>query len=162
MNSDFKDLLCCLNEFKVRYLVIGGYAVVIHSEPRYTKDLDIWVDATTKNASALLKALKEFGAPTNSIIEEDISKPGTVFIFGIEPNRVDIINKIKGANFSSAFQRRIKAKVDDLEFNCISLKDLIHIKKIAGRIQDRLDVEKLEHVNKSQQKRTSKNYNRRK
>ncbi len=143
MNSDFKDLLQCLNESNVRYLVIGGYAVSIHAEPRYTKDLDLWVEASKTNASRLIKALDSFGAPTNSIVEADFAKPGTLFIFGIEPNRVDILNQIKGASFAKAYERRIESEVDDLSFHCIALTDLIRVKKLAGRPQDLADIENL-------------------
>ena len=76
MNSDFRDLLRIFNAGKVRYLVVGGYAVMKYAEPRYTKDLDLWIDATPKNARAVFKALKEFGAPLANLTEADFSREG--------------------------------------------------------------------------------------
>ena len=143
MNSDLIELLQCLSEFKVRYLLIGGHAVGVHSEPRYTKDLDIWIEASKANAKRLIAALNKFGAPTNSIAERDFAKPGTLFIFGIEPNRVDVLNQIKGAQFKSAFSRRLTIELQGVLINCISLPDLIHLKKLANRPQDRADLVKL-------------------
>ena len=143
MNSDLIELLQCLSEFKVRYLLIGGHAVGVHSEPRYTKDLDIWVEASKLNAKKLISALTMFGAPTNSIVAADFAKPGTLFIFGIEPNRVDILNHIKGAQFKVAYARRLVIQLEGASVNCISLPDLIHLKKLANRPQDRQDLKKL-------------------
>lgn len=143
MNSDFKDLLCCLNAHKVRYLVIGGYAVSIHTEPRYTKDLDIWVEPTLANSRRLVKALLEFGAPVDSLTQDDFAKPDTLFIFGIPPARVDILNHIKGAQFSAMFTRRVSIELDDFAFHCISATDLIRLKEIANRPQDRIDIRAL-------------------
>lgn len=62
INSDYKRLSSIFNEAGVRYLIVGGYAVMVHSEPRYTKDLDIWVDRSEANARVLYKALALFGA----------------------------------------------------------------------------------------------------
>ena len=77
MNSDFKDLLSGFNVHEVRYLVVGGYAVMNFTEPRYTKDLDLWVEASAENASAVYAALGEFGAPLNDIFPEDFTREGT-------------------------------------------------------------------------------------
>ena len=138
MNSDLIELLSLLNEFKVKYLVIGGQAVILYSEPRYTKDLDIWVEATKTNAKKLVKVLKDFGAPSNSISEDDFSKPGTIFIFGIEPNRVDILTKVKGATFAPCYKNKTVVKVDGVKICFVSIEDLIKIKKATNRSQDRL------------------------
>ncbi len=96
MYQDYLDLLQCLNDNKVKYLVIGGYAVIQYAEPRYTKDIDIWVEASTANAKKVLKALSKFGAPISNLTEEELSTPGLVYIFGVAPVRVDILNRVKG------------------------------------------------------------------
>ncbi len=85
MNSDFKDLLRVFNEHKVRYLVVGGYAVIKYTEPRYTKDLDVWIQATLKNARAVFAALREFGAPLTNITSADFAKEGSVYQIGRPP-----------------------------------------------------------------------------
>jgi hypothetical protein len=79
INSDFKDLLRSLNAAGIRYLIVGGYAVMVHTEPRYTKDLDIWIDRDDQNARSLLRALAEFGAPTASVTPADLIEPDVFF-----------------------------------------------------------------------------------
>src|SRR4051794_1047335 len=76
INSDFKDLLRSVNAAGIRYLIVGGYAVMVHTEPRYTNDLDIWIDRDEQNARALLRALAEFGAPIGEVKPADPSGPG--------------------------------------------------------------------------------------
>lgn len=146
--QDFLELLHVLEKHKVKYAVIGGYAVGIHAEPRYTKDLDIIVDPTIKNGSALIKALGEFGAPISNLSKEEIAKPGLIYIFGIEPLRVDIINRIKGASVSEIIKRAKKFKIQDTKIIVVSIADLIKLKKIAGRPQDLADIEKLKKATK--------------
>jgi hypothetical protein len=63
MNSNFEDLLKLFNANRVEYLIVGGYAVMLYTEPRYTKDLDIWIAATSENAAKVYAALAAFGAP---------------------------------------------------------------------------------------------------
>jgi hypothetical protein len=91
MNSDFKELLSTFNAAKVRYLVVGGYAVMTYTEPRYTKDLDLWIEATPRNAWAVFRALKEFGAPLAGLSEADFSREGFFYQLGRPPARVDIL-----------------------------------------------------------------------
>ena len=143
MNSDLIELLQLLKDHKVRYLVIGGQAVILHAEPRFTKDTDLWVDPTPKNASRLFAALQDFGAPTDSITEEDLATPGTVFIFGLPPNRVDILTRVKGAQFDKCFDNRLGIKVKGVPVNFIALDDLIRVKKATARPQDLIDLENL-------------------
>lgn len=143
MNLDLIELLQLLKDHKVRYLIIGGQAVILHSEPRFTKDTDLWVDPSPKNASRLFAALQEFGAPTASITEEDLATPGTVFIFGLPPNRIDIMTRVKGAQFGKCFENRLGIKIKGVLVNFISLDDLIRVKKATARPQDLIDLEKL-------------------
>jgi hypothetical protein len=90
MNSDLIELLSSLNQYKVKFLIIGGYAFGVHAEPRYTKDLDIWVESTAANAKKVLKCLRDYGAPVSSLVEKNFVEPGFILIFGREPNRVDM------------------------------------------------------------------------
>jgi hypothetical protein len=99
MNSDFKELLKIFGREKVRYLIIGGYAVAKHSEPRYTKDLDIWISNSRENAERVYQALKEFGAPLANITVKDFTMPTLVFQIGIEPSRIDILMGLKELDF---------------------------------------------------------------
>jgi len=149
MLKDFLDLLRCLNEYKVKYLIIGGYAVSFYGEPRYTKDIDIFVLASSTNSKNLLKSLREFGAPCDNIKSSDFERPGTLFVFGIPPGRVDILNRVKGVVFENIYKSRTKAKLSGVRINYISLNDLIKTKKAAGRPQDLVDIQKLRQVLKN-------------
>jgi len=140
MEKNFLDLLRLLNDFKVKYLLIGGYAVGIHAEPRFTKDLDIWIEPSKSNAKKILLLLRQFGAPVDNLTEEDLATPGLIYIFGIPPQRVDLINKLKGANFRDCHKRKVKKRIGKLIVNVVSIADLIFLKKIAGRPQDKLDI----------------------
>jgi len=143
MNSDLIELLQLLNDRKVRYLVIGGQAVILHFVPRYTKDVNLWIEPTERNAARFFEALQEFGAPTSSITQDDLATPGTVFIFGLEPNRVDILTRVKGADFGASFKRRCSILFKGVKVNFISLEDLIRIKRATARPQDLLDLQNL-------------------
>lgn len=143
MYPDYLELLQCLNDNKVRYLIIGGYAVIQYSEPRYTKDLDIWVEASTSNAKRLLKALEKFRAPIDNLTVDELSKPGLVYVFGIPPLRVDIINRAKGSRFKTAWEKREKFDVGGVKANFVSKQILIRLKNALKRPQDLADLEKL-------------------
>jgi len=144
MNSDFRELLKIFGREKVKYLIIGGYAVAKHAEPRYTKDLDIWISNSGKNAERVFRALKQFGAPLNDITIEDFTVSSLVFQIGIEPSRIDILMGLKNLSFDDCWKRRTAAVIGEIEIYFISLDDLILNKQTAGRPQDLRDVEILE------------------
>jgi predicted nucleotidyltransferase len=146
MYPDFLELLRVLERHRVAYALIGGYAVGIHAEPRATKDLDIVVAPTLKNAKALLKALREFGAPIDNLSEQDLVKPGLLYVFGIPPLRVDILNRLKGVDVSQLIKRAKSIKLGRTTLRVIDIDDLIHVKTLAGRPQDRVDVKMLKKV----------------
>jgi hypothetical protein len=139
VNSDFKDLLRCFNEAGARYLVVGGYAVMEYTEPRYTKDLDLWVGTDKENAPRVYRALAEFGAPVTELTEDDFCEPDAFFQIGVAPVRVDIITTLSGPTFEEAWNRREVRTIDDLPVPFMSRNDLIQAKLAAGRRQDRAD-----------------------
>ncbi len=143
MNSDFKDLLRVFNGHKVRYLVVGGYAVIKYTEPRYTKDLDVWVEASSKNARAVFAALREFGAPLTNITAVDFAKEGSMYQIGRAPARVDVLTSIDGVRFADAWPNRVASDFGGIPAPVISLQDLITNKRTAGRPQDLVDVSHL-------------------
>jgi hypothetical protein len=106
VNSDFSDLLKLLDDNNARYLVVGGYAVVQYAEPRYTKDLDLWISSDPENAGVVFKALREFGAPLAGLTEADFAEEGYFFQMGVPPVRIDILMGIPGLDFDDAWQRR--------------------------------------------------------
>jgi hypothetical protein len=143
MNSDFKDLLRHFNALEVRYLVVGGYAVMKYTEPRFTKDLDLWIEASPKNARAVFKALREFGAPMANLTEADFANEGSCYQMGRPPTRVDILMSIEGVRFADAWRNRVKTDVDGVSVHVISRNHLITNKRALGRPQDLIDVENL-------------------
>jgi hypothetical protein len=143
VNSDFSDLLNLFNANHVKYLVIGGYAVIQYAEPRYTKDLDIWISVDNENAAAVYKSLKEFGAPLAELTEADFSEEGYFYQMGRPPIRVDILMGIPGMEFDKAWQNHVEVDFDDLIVKFISREDLIAAKKASGRPQDLIDADLL-------------------
>lgn len=146
MFDDFKELLSVLNACRVKYLVVGGYAVSYHAQPRATKDLDILIKPSAANSVALLNALKRFGAPIDGMSAQDFSGRGKFFRMGAPPIMVDILPEIAGVGFDAAWKRRVMVTVDavsKLKAPFISEKDLIAAKVAAGRPQDIADVDAL-------------------
>ena len=143
VSSDFKDLLSVFNAYHVRYLVVGGYAVVYYSEPRYTKDLDIWVSTDKDNAAAVFRALAAFGAPLAGLTEDDFAQEGYFYQMGVPPVRIDILMFVQGLTFEEAWRRHVETQFDGVPAKLISREDLITIKQAAGRPQDLIDVTNL-------------------
>ena len=143
VNSDFSDLLSLFNASRVRYMVIGGYAVVQHAEPRFTNDLDLWISTDTTNADAVYGALRDFGAPLSGLSAADFKEEGYFYQMGTPPSRVDILMGIPGVEFQAAWQRRVEVDFDGLLVSFISREDLILAKQAAGRPQDLIDLQAL-------------------
>ncbi len=149
MHSDLIDILRVFNLYKVEYLIIGGYAVIFHTEPRFTKDLDIFVRASQENARRVFQALRAFGAPLSGLTEKDFELEGYWYQIGASPVRVDVLMAIDGVKFEDAWARRVESTIGDARAPFISKEDLITTKKAAGRPQDLLDVDALlaSHLN---------------
>jgi hypothetical protein len=143
MNSDFKDLLRSLHECDVRYLVAGGYAVIHHSQPRYTKDIDIWLEPTSENARKLMRAFRVFGIPMVGVTEEDFATPGTQFNLGVAPCEIDFLTTIPGLEFESAWSNQVISSENDFPIYYLGKADLIRAKQTAGRLQDLADIDEL-------------------
>ena len=143
VNSDFSDLLQIFNDQNVKYLVIGGYAVVQYAEPRFTKDLDVLISTDIANAEAVYNSLREFGAPLAGLTSKDFSEEGFFFQVGVPPIRVDVLMGIPGVNFEDCWNRRVEVDFDGLKVVFISKNDLIASKRAAGRPQDLIDADLL-------------------
>lgn len=146
MNSDFKDLLIILNDCQVSYLVVGGYAFIHYVEPRYTKDIDLWVEPTSENALRLRAALLRFGGWVEGMTLEHFTTERTMFQIGLPPCRVDFLTSIPGLEFTSAFAAKKMASLEDFQVPFLSLADLITAKRTAGREQDLRDLVGLERA----------------
>ena len=143
VNSDFSDLLRIFNDHHVKYLVIGGYAVVQYVEPRFTKDLDVLISTDIANAEAVYNALHEFGAPLTDLTPKDFSEEGFFFQMGTPPVRVDVLMGIPGIQFEQCWNRRMEVDFNGLKVIFISKQDLIVSKRAAGRPQDMIDADLL-------------------
>lgn len=144
MNSDFRDLLFEFNAAEVRYLVVGGYAFFFHASPRFTKDLDLWVDATPENAAKVFEALRRFGAPLTELSVDDLARPGLTLQMGVPPNRIDVLTEISAVLFADAWEHRATGRYGDQLMWILSKADLILNKKSVGRSRDLEDVKELE------------------
>jgi hypothetical protein len=145
-HEDFRDFLNALNKADVRYILVGGYSVVLHGYSRTTGDMDIWMERTSENYERIIKAFQIFGMPLFDMTESNfLSHPiWDVFTFGTPPVAIDIMVKIEGLNFEDVFQKAVYFEDDDLKIRTINRNDLIAAKKIAGRAKDINDLENLE------------------
>ncbi len=143
MNQDFKEFLGLLNENRVEYLIVGGYAVAYYGHPRYTKDIDIWIKNSKENAHRLIQTLYQFGFEDVGIREDDFLDIEGIIQLGYPPNRIDIISGLKGVDFDISFARKTVGLIGDLKVFIISLEDLKSNKKATGRHQDLADLENL-------------------
>ena len=146
LKDDYKDMIKILLEENVKFILVGGIAVILYGHVRGTKDLDLWVYANSQNAPLLIKALAKFGAPMQGISVSDFELEGTVFQIGTEPIRIDIITRIAGLNFEEAMNNVNIMKIDGLQIPVISIEDLIKNKKASGRFQDLADAKVLEKI----------------
>jgi hypothetical protein len=156
MYPDLKELLSALNAHRVKYLIVGAYAVAIHAQPRATKDLDILIEADADNAKALFAALTQFGAPLQGLTSADFAEQGPFFRMGREPVGVDILTAIPGVEFGAAWPQRVEEVVDPvsgLKASFISREDLIAAKLASGRPQDLADVDAIRKAAESRKYR---------
>jgi len=143
-NRNWTELLSLFAAHKVRYLVVGGYAVMKYTEPRFTKDLDLWIALDAANAQAVFAALKEFGAPLAELTAADFQEEGQVYQMGRAPLRVDVLMSVDGLTFENAWPNRVETNLAGVKVPFISKSDLILAKRAAGRDQDLLDLKNLE------------------
>jgi hypothetical protein len=146
MFDDFKELLSAFNAHSVKYLIVGGYAVSFHAQPRATKDLDLFIQAEPANAKATYAALASFGAALVGITVDDLADPRKFMRFGREPIAIDILPGIDGVKFDEAWERRVEGVIDaknGLTAFFISKSDLISSKLAAGRLRDLADIEEI-------------------
>lgn len=151
-SKDFEELFASLNAHGVRALIVGGYAFAYHARPRYTKDIDVWIEPTFENAGCLLQALEEFGFGGLGLTTADFTEPGRFVQLGFPPNRIDILTSIPGVSFEEAWEHRVEDSFGDHPVAYLGLDDLLRNKMAAGRPQDLADVVVLKQLS---QKRRS-------
>jgi predicted nucleotidyltransferase len=141
--EDFKEFLRLLNEKKVDYLLIGGYAVGYYGYPSTTADMDIFVAINQNNAKKLKDVFIEFGMISNDLSVDLFLEPGNIVRMGLPPMRIEILNEIEGGDFEACYSNRNIVRIDDIMINLISLPDLKENKRKSNRYKDLDDLEHL-------------------
>lgn len=154
VEKDFEELLKYFNKHKVRYCIVGGFAVGFHGMPRYTKDMDILVEPAVENGERIIQAIKDFGFESLGLTKEDFNNKKQIVQLGQEPGRIDVITSIPGCSFKEIWANKKSGEYGLEKVYFIGFQDLMKNKKSAARPQDRVDVEKLEAIRKK--KRRSK------
>ena len=142
-SQDFKEFVELLIKNNAEYLIVGGFAVAIHGHPRYTGDLDIWINPTQQNAENIVKVVNAFGFASFQLTPEDFIKPGNVIQLGYPPFRIDILTEVDGVEFDDCFENRKQVTIGEMKVNFISYNDLMKNKKASGRPIDLDDIDNL-------------------
>jgi hypothetical protein len=140
LNQHFKDILLCLRNESVEFIVVGAYALAAHGYPRATGDIDIWINRSAENSKRTFRALDAFGAPLSELTPNAFTTANMVFQIGVEPSRIDILTGIDGVNFDDAWRNKVSTIVDDIVVDIISKADLLINKQAAGRDKDQSDI----------------------
>lgn len=143
VKKDFAELLELFNKHKVRYCIIGSFAVGFHAIPRYTKVMDILVDSNAENAKRILAALDEFGFGNLGLTVDDLSKSNGIIQLGHEPVRIDLLTSVSGCKFEEIWKNRRRGIYGQEKVSFAGLDQVIKMKKASNRYQDKADLEKL-------------------
>ena len=146
LNPDFRDLLACLRDASVEFIIVGAHALAAHGVPRATGDLDVLIRPDPANATRVFAALATFGAPlaAHGVVEADFCAPGTVYQLGLPPRRIDILTQISGVDFDQAWATRVDVVLDGAAVPVLGREALIANKRAAGRPKDLVDADLLE------------------
>jgi predicted nucleotidyltransferase len=144
LDKDFKEFLALLNQQEVEYLIVGGYAVAFHGHPRYTGDIDVWINPTHANGAKLIRAIEAFGFEVDPLKQIDFERETVAFHLGSPPVRIDIMNRISGMEFLDCYPGRIEMEIEGITIYYIGQQDLIANKRASGRQKDLGDIENLQ------------------
>jgi hypothetical protein len=144
-NDDFRDFLAALNLEKVKYILVGGYSVILHGYSRTTGDMDLWVERSEENYNRIKQAFFHFGMPVFDMTQENfLSHPNwDVFTFGTPPVAIDLMVQLKGLDFNNAYEKSVLFEDDGLTIRTIHKDDLIKAKLSANRPKDQDDLANL-------------------
>jgi hypothetical protein len=142
--NDFKELLALLNSHKVKYIIVGAYALALHGHPRFTGDLDIYVKPDPQNASQILATLTEFGFGSLGLEEKDFTQSHQVIQLGMPPVRIDLLTSLTGLTWDEAVSGQHKGELDGIPVSFLGKPEYIRNKKALGRHKDIADAETLE------------------
>jgi len=143
LSSDYEDLFSILNASKIKYLVVGAHAVMFYSEPRFTKDLDVWIPVGLNDPTRVYEALKAYGAPLTGLAPENFQDAKMILQIGVAPVRVDILGGLPGTTAEEAWRHRRRSRYGKTPIFILGFAELIKAKKATGRPQDKLDLRTL-------------------
>ncbi|RYD80149.1 MAG: hypothetical protein EOP55_03010, partial [Sphingobacteriales bacterium] len=137
-NDDFREFIQALNQNNVKYILVGGYSVILHGYSRTTGDMDIWVERTEENYKKIFNAFYQFGMPVFDMTKENfLNHPDwEVFSFGRPPTSIDLMIMVKGLNFEECYTNAVFFEEDDLIIRTINYEDLLTAKKSSARAKD--------------------------
>ena len=138
--ADYEELLGLFNKHKVKYCIVGAFALAFHARPRYTKDMDILIEAGAKNGKKIVGALKEFGFESLKLSPRDFAEEKQIIQLGYEPVRIDLLTSIEGCSFKQIWRNKVAGTYGKTKTFFIGLEDLIKNKQVSGRIQDQADL----------------------
>lgn len=141
--EDFKEFFRLLRARGVEYLLVGGYAVGYHSQPRFTNDLDIWVGVSTENAERVAEVLREFGFDVPELAPDFFLQPDQIVRIGVEPLRIEVMTSASGVDFQTCYKDRVETVLDGVPVSLISFRHLKLNKQAAGRAKDLADLDML-------------------
>jgi hypothetical protein len=144
LNKDLREFIALLNSTGVKYLVVGGHAVAFHGHPRFTGDMDFFVECSPENANRLAAALVQFGFGGLGLGAEAFLQPETVVQLGRPPNRIDLLTSIDGVGFAKAWQAKVPGELDGAPVHFLGREDLLANKRASGRPQDLADLDNLQ------------------
>jgi hypothetical protein len=151
LNKDFKEFAQLLNAHEVEYLIVGGYALMVHGHLRYTGDIDFWVNPSAENSVRMMNVLNEFGMGSLGITRASLSTTDTVIQMGYPPARIDLMTSIEGVDFLEAYANKLTIEIDDLPLTIISRAHFLKNKRALGRHKDLADADALDPPQKRSQ-----------
>jgi predicted nucleotidyltransferase len=146
--KDFEELFGLFNKHKVRYCIIGSYAVAFYAKPRYTKDIDILIDSNVENSVHVVRALQAFGFESLPLTARDFQKKGKIIQLGYEPLRIDLLTSVEGLSFQRIWKNKQRGAYGEEKVYFVGLDDLVALKMRSSRLQDKADLEMLLELKK--------------
>jgi hypothetical protein len=146
LNKDYREFIELLNFHKVKYLIVGGYAVTVHGYPRYTNDIDIWLWIDNENAKKIINVLNDFGFGALGLKDEHFLSPDRIIQLGYAPNRIDLLTGVSGIEFKDCYPNKKSYDIEGLTIDFIDIDNLRKNKKASGRHKDLDDLENLKEA----------------
>ena len=143
LNKNFQEFIELLEKHAVKYLVVGGYAVGLHGFPRYTGDLDVFIELSPANAAKILQVFADFGFADLGLKPEDFLEPDMVVEIGREPLKIQILTGIDGVTFDQCYAGRTLLSQGALKIPFIGLDQLLQNKAASPRGKDKIDLVEL-------------------